>query len=461
MIALPRRVEQSLWWIYLACGGGVCLLYWLAPNLPAHDFFVPVVGFSATAAIIFGAVHYRPAAWPAWVLFAIGQFIFVDGRCLHLRVPPDVEFPSLGDAIYLSLYPALFGGIFVLARRRNPNGEWASLIDSLILTIGLGLISWLVLVSPVIHDDSQSTVAQLVSVAYPIADILLLAFALRLAVDTGKRQPALYLLFGSIATLLVTDFIYGVMLNNGTWNGQVSLDIGWMSYYLLWGAAALHPSMRTLEEPVPEKEATLSWTRLGILTVASLIAPGLQVLVRRPRRRHRRAGDDHRPIGLFLLVVARMAVLVRQQEHSVERSGRARGRRGAGGCDRPRRHRRGCAVGTRSLAGTSYSARLCLLQGHQLELVGVALNGGTMLSRSTTQRLLLAASIGGAATCPTTSTPSCCCRSGRGRPRAAAGGARRTARSAVAAGPVALSTSQQAGLQSLATSVSLALEQPR
>ena len=31
------------------------------------------------------------------------------------------------------------------------------------------------------------------------------------------------------------------MLNNGTYNGQVLLDVGWMSYYLLWGASALHP----------------------------------------------------------------------------------------------------------------------------------------------------------------------------------------------------------------------------
>ena len=43
------------------------------------------------------------------------------------------------------------------------------------------------------------------------------------------------------------------MLINGTYDGQVSLDSGWIGYYLLWGAAALHPSMRTLEEPRPRR----------------------------------------------------------------------------------------------------------------------------------------------------------------------------------------------------------------
>ena len=48
-------------------------------------------------------------------------------------------------------------------------------------------------------------VAKLVSIAYPLGDILLLAAAIRLAVDTGKRQPAFYLLASSIVALLVTD----------------------------------------------------------------------------------------------------------------------------------------------------------------------------------------------------------------------------------------------------------------
>src|SRR5262249_16394730 len=157
----------------------------------------------------------------------------------------EVPFPSPGDAIYLSLYPLLFAGMIMLARRRNPTGDWASLIDSLILTIGLGLVSWLVLISPLVHDHRQTLLAKTVAIAYPTADIVVLACALLLAVDNGKRQPAFYLLFGSVATLLVTDFIYGVMLQSA-YNGSTWLDIGWMTYYVLWGTSALHPSMRTL-----------------------------------------------------------------------------------------------------------------------------------------------------------------------------------------------------------------------
>ena len=56
---------------------------------------------------------------------------------------------------------------------------------------------------------------------------------------------------------------------------QVILDVGWIFYYLLWGAAALHPSMRTLEQPA-EGRTRLTPLRLVFLSVACLIAPGIR-----------------------------------------------------------------------------------------------------------------------------------------------------------------------------------------
>ena len=37
------------------------------------------------------------------------------------------------------------------------------------------------------------------------------------------------------------------MTLHGAYDHQVILDVGWIAFYLLWGAAALHPSMRELE----------------------------------------------------------------------------------------------------------------------------------------------------------------------------------------------------------------------
>jgi diguanylate cyclase (GGDEF)-like protein/PAS domain S-box-containing protein len=110
------------------------------------------------------------------------------------------------------------------------------------------------------------------------------------------------------------------MTLDNAFHHQLLLDLGWFSYQVLWGAAALHPSMVALQEPLEHREeAKLTPLRLGLLTGASLIAP-VCILLKELRR-----GDLDliviicASMVLFGFVVMRMVDLVRQQERSVER----------------------------------------------------------------------------------------------------------------------------------------------
>ena len=228
----------------------------------------------------------------------------------------------------------------MLVRRRSPGRDRGGIIDAAILTVGLALPSWVVLITPYLHDHELSLVAKLVSVAYPLGDVLLLAATVRLALDSGRRQPAFYLLSSSIVLLLVTDFVYGVMTLNGTYNHQLWLDAGWIGFYLLWGAAALHPSMRGLDEPSREREIVLTRFRLALLTLGSLIAPVIGLGHDITHGDGDMAVVRSASILLFALVVARMAGLVRLQERSLERERCSPGRRGTGRRDHPRGDRR-------------------------------------------------------------------------------------------------------------------------
>ena len=59
-----------------------------------------------------------------------------------------------------------------------------------------------------------------------MADVLLLAVAVRLALDGGQRRLSFHLMIASIVCLLATDFLYGLMLMQGTYDHQVWLDPG-------------------------------------------------------------------------------------------------------------------------------------------------------------------------------------------------------------------------------------------
>jgi diguanylate cyclase (GGDEF)-like protein/PAS domain S-box-containing protein len=318
-----RSLRVPLWQVYLAVCAAVCALYVFVAPFKGSGPVMNLLGLSPVIAIIVGVRLHSPASRGPWRLFAVGMTLFWLGDLYTYSYPrifgADVPFPSLGDAAYVTVYPALMAGLALLIRRRNPESDRAGVIDSLIMTLGLALLSWVALIAPYLHDGSMSLVAKLTSIAYPLGDILLLAAAIRLAVDSGKRRPAFYLLFSSIVALLVTDFAYGLVTLQGDFHFQVLLDVGWISFYVLWGAAALHPSMRELEQPAPDRVPRLTPVRLLLLTLASLIAPAVEAT-----QEVRQGNFDLLVIIaasaiLFGLVVLRMAGLVRQQERSVAR----------------------------------------------------------------------------------------------------------------------------------------------
>src|SRR4051794_18746426 len=315
--------RPALWQSYLLVGALLCALYVWVPPLAGSGPVMNLLGLSPVVAIVVGLKRYRPASVGPWWCFAIGFALFWLGDLYTYSYPrllgADVPFPSLGDGFYVLVYPALMAGLLMLVRRRNPEHDRAGVIDSLIMTLGLALLSWVALIAPYLHDNSLSTVAKLVSVAYPLGDILLLAAAIRLAVDAGRRQPAFYLLASSIVALLATDFAYGLITLAGDYDGQVFLDVGWISFYLLWGAAALHPSMGGLERPAPERVPKLTPVRLALLTAASLIAPAIELTMQIGRRNIDLLVVIASSAVLFGLVVARMAGLVRQQERYMAR----------------------------------------------------------------------------------------------------------------------------------------------
>jgi PAS domain S-box-containing protein len=266
-VGMSGRVSRT----YLV-GGLVALGCYLAfPPVAGSSWLFELVGLSAAAAITFGVVRYRPRPRLPWLFFVVAQLVFVTGDVFYYTY--DLPFPSMADGLYIAYYPLQAAGLLLLIRSRTPGKDSASLLDALILTAGLGLLAWIYLIEPYTEDTGQSLLASLVSVAYPVMDVLLLAVAARLVMDKGARPRAFFLLAASIACLVVTDVTYGVIELAGTYDLGGTLDAGWMTTYLLWGAAALHPSMRDLGTRAPTAAPSLTGHRLVLLAAASLIAP--------------------------------------------------------------------------------------------------------------------------------------------------------------------------------------------
>src|SRR5919108_2478529 len=192
---IPRLDWRGRAWIvYLAVGGLLTAAYLWFPPLKANGPLINLLGLSSSLAIGLGIYLHRPKARAAWLLFIVGNFLFFAGDLYTYSYPKltgaEVEFPSLGDAIYLMVYPALVAGLLLLVRRRNPQGDRAGVIDSLILTLGIGLLSWVFLVAPNIHLSGLTTLEKAVSAAYPLEDILLLVVSRMAGLVRQERRAA-------------------------------------------------------------------------------------------------------------------------------------------------------------------------------------------------------------------------------------------------------------------------------
>ena len=307
------RFSRHAWWLYLAVMAPIAVAY-LAGPLNAGPVF-NVIGFSGVAAVITGVRMHRPAARVAWYLIALGLALFVAGDALAYNYKAlfggALPFPSIADPVYLAVYPTTVAGLLLVIRRRNPGRDWASLVDATIVTIGLALLSWVFLMAPYAHDHTLHLGTKLVSIAYPLGDILILGVAVRMAVGAGRRSAAYYMVIAAVVAVLATDSIYGWILLHGSYHPGDPLDGGWIVYYLLWGAAALHPSMTTVSHAAAPK-VTLTRVRILAIAAAALVAPVIEVV---DASAHGSSDDvvvACAAVVLFALVVVRMIGLARE-----------------------------------------------------------------------------------------------------------------------------------------------------
>jgi two-component system cell cycle response regulator len=312
--------RASPWALFAGVFGVLIVGYFALPaaGLPEAGRTVLYVALSATAALAITvvAIRQRPAGWPAWVLLAGSQVMstLADTSYFFAReVHHDRTFPALADLFYLLVYPLIIAGLLILIRRRTPGWHAPTALDAAIIGTATALLWWVYLFSPLAVSPHMTLPARLVTVAYPIMDLLVLAIGLRLVVGAGGRTPAFHLLITSLVLMLAGDAVYSVEQSSGSWMDFGWVDALWLASYGAMGAAALHPSASRLDKRsvVPPPDATPG--RLAVLATASLVAPAVLV-IEYARGRH---GDV--PVIatacaiLFLLVLTRMAGVVAAQ----------------------------------------------------------------------------------------------------------------------------------------------------
>jgi signal transduction histidine kinase len=264
---------------YLLAGLAAIALYFTLPwNSFGQTLVYDAIGASAAAASVAGARLFRPSLRLPWYLFAAGLLAFSVGDVLFNlyafvwhREPP---VPSVADAFYLAGYPFLTVGLILLVRCLRREERRGGGIDAAMLIVAFALCKWVFIMQDRLH--SGSIAERVVAISYPAMDVLLLAALVFFALTPTWRTVSYRYLAASIVLLLFADELYG--LSPETYANASWLDAFWLLSYVLWGVAALHPSMQELSEPARSDGPRVSTRRFTLLAGALATAPAVLLI---------------------------------------------------------------------------------------------------------------------------------------------------------------------------------------
>lgn len=307
--------------LFLAAGLVLCAVYFSVAAGNTQSVIYDAIGVGSSIAIAAGVYLNKPDYRLPWLLFAIGNLFFaVADIIFNIIVNPPV--PSVADWFYLAGYPVLTCGLVLLVVRAGGHHRLAAIDEAAIVTIAFALFQW-VWIMDSINEGPGSVTERAVNMAYPGMDVLLLAGLAGFFVTAAWRTPSFVMLVLSLTALLVSDDVFG--LQRDTYTSGDLTDLGWLLSYILWAAAALHPSMRELSKPRRRHvRLRIHPVRIVLLTVALLSAPGV-LLIQHIRAIH---FDPYAIVlgggAIAILVVARLVGILRALERIREREQAAR-----------------------------------------------------------------------------------------------------------------------------------------
>jgi signal transduction histidine kinase len=314
-VALDRIPNVSVAYLLLTLVA-VAVYIDVDASSPVRRWLMVAIPVSSVLAVAAGVVLYRPSRRDVWYFVAAAQVVGAVGAGVwHAKFGIHDGAPTPGgwqDVFFLAFY-VMLGAALVIALRRSELGN-QGLVDAAIFAAGGILLALLVLVEPNVAGSGLPTAGRAVQIASAFADVCLLALALRLLLTTEAEISAVQLLVGATLAWIASDVAWIWMSLIGEYVPGSSAATGWLIFYALAGAAALHPSMTDLSTAREQGAVVVRWPFLALLALALLGSTAVTGYGLLAKKQANSAATVAITAVLSLLVAARLALLLREEE---------------------------------------------------------------------------------------------------------------------------------------------------
>lgn len=232
-LAVVALLRAALVLSFLAFFLSIVLRAHVGTNL-LYDAVLYNVPFAAAAAI---CLLRQDSERLPWRLVGAGLALFTAANVYSTLTDP--PYPSIADAGWLLFYPLVYAMLITLVRQRVSRFSNSTWLDGAIAGLGGGALAAAFTLGPIIENTSGSLATVLTNLAYPVGDLLLLAFVLAIAAVSGRGfDRGLTLLAAGFTVFAVTDTIFLFEAAKGTYVEGGIVDLGWPAAATLIGIAA-------------------------------------------------------------------------------------------------------------------------------------------------------------------------------------------------------------------------------
>ena len=196
----------------------------------------------------------------------------------------DVPFPSLADVGYLLTVPLAVAAVLIFPTAPQRLAAQArTVVDGLVIGASMLAVSWILALGPVVRSGGAGTLADVISIAYPLGDVLIATIVLFAIARTRLGSPlgraTLLLLCGGLLAAAVSDSGFAYLALQNSYASGNRIDIGWfVGYLLVFLAARQSPRLAAswMEPPLSRQSGGVVYLAVGLagLTMAGALLLG-------------------------------------------------------------------------------------------------------------------------------------------------------------------------------------------
>ena len=178
-----------------------------------------------------------------WLLLATAAALWATGELIWTWIEVvqrrEVPFPSVADIAYLGATPFAALGLVAFSAR---DGRWFQvrhLVDSFLVAAAALFVTWALVLGPMVRTGGDDLLSNVISIAYPVTDLVLAVLALLLVRWSGAGdRRALHVVAFALVVMGITDSAFTWMMNQGTFSVTHPITMLWPASYLLLAYAS-------------------------------------------------------------------------------------------------------------------------------------------------------------------------------------------------------------------------------